>query len=493
VPPLPLSLPAAAAATGALATNATTAALQQKQQHGSYATLASRMRAMGWKVDLLTNFERQLLPPATKATTATTTVLVLGAPTRRFSRGELDALRRFLVERGGRLWLLAEGSDPAGDSLTTTTTTNLWRRLTGPLMGIAPRAREAVVRLAPWPAAPPLLARAAAAALEVAVAAEEEEDDGEEEQQEASVRRAVASLRRVRRAAATSGLCLHPRHALVSGGGGGGGGAGTTTTTTTTTILNRSVARAFLDPPDADEAHKDEPDPSFVFANGCPLDVFVEKATAATTTSAPAPLATPLLSSGRLCYPTDRPLMAAWEPQGAGGGGRALVVGSAAMFSDAWIGSSNGSGDNAPPAQNRCEGNRRLADWCLRWLGATAGEQLLDASDGAAARAAMGVVRAGGKAGKTGPSSSSSSSSSRYRRPPHALLPAVGALASRAGAAAVDGGGTSMPAVSLPPAAALRGDWRAMLDQAAFDEREDGGETTTADAAAAALLLRPLS
>jgi hypothetical protein len=564
VPPLPLPLPSATASA------AQAASPPAPRSVGSLATLASRMRAMGWKVDLLTDLERQLLPPppAHRAPATPIVVVVLAAPSRRFSRAELRALRRWLLERGGRLWLLAEGADPAGPSPSPACATNLWRRFAAPLLGAAPREGEAVARLAPWPAAPPLLARAAAAALEVAAAAGEEEEKEERDggggsesddgdlSTEAAVRRAVAALRRVRRAAATSGLCLHPRHALVGSqqqaAPPAGGGP-----RSSDTVLNRSVARVFQD---ADDGGL-EPNDSFVFANGCPLDVFVEAAGSSggggggagngAAATAAAGVATPLLASGRQCYPMDRPLMAAWEQHD--GNGRALVVGSAAMFSDAWLGGSSSSSSSGggsasappPPPPNRCDGNRRLADWCLRWLSAASsppsgGQQdesvllQLDAADGAAARAAMGVARktAGRQAAAKPAAAARPARPLRRPRPPHALLPAIGALASRVDAAVWAGADGQveqqqqqqqrrlgpppaaaaplppLPAVPLPPAGALRargggGDWRAALDTAAFGgvgpedgddaKEEETGSLDAAAALAARRLVRPLA
>jgi hypothetical protein len=63
--------------------------------------------------------------------------------------------------------------------------------------------------------------------------------------------------------------------------------------------------------------------------------------------------AVPVLSSGRMCYPMQRPLAAAWEAPPGGGGGRVLVLGSAAVFGDEWL--------------DR-EENARLADWAFKWL-----------------------------------------------------------------------------------------------------------------------------
>jgi len=539
-------------------------------------------------------------------------VAVLGAPTRRFSRAELEALRAFLLERGGRLWLLAEGADPAGGapaagSPDATPPTNLWHRLCLPLLGVAPRCGEAVVRSAPWPS-PPLLVRAAAAALEVAKMQEEARDEegegekGEGAQQEAdrggggghdghdgddgaaaAVRRAAAALRRVRRAAATSAMCLHPRHALVamgsageegwrvdddtapgpsinsddgnsqgntgdgssSGNGNGIGGNSSGDGILAGTVLNRSLARAFADGVDADGDECD--DCAFVFADGCPLDVFVGggaggagncggggggggsggRSGEGAAAAAGGGTATPLLSSGRQCYPADRPLMAAWsqhrQPRGKHGAeaivrpcGRALVVGSAAAFSDAWLrGRSNGSGGNVGNGNggangdgggngNRCDGNRRLADWCLRWLSSASASCELHPGDGAAARAAVGVAP---------PAPPRGFRPSTGRRPPHALAPAVGALACRVGAGGEAAAG-GLPVVVMPPAEAMRcgggggGDWRAMLDAGAFDgagwrrgragaaagRRAERQEPSLATAAAelAAEMMRPL-
>jgi intraflagellar transport protein 52 len=80
----------------------------------------------------------------------------------------------------------------------------------------------------------------------------------------------------------------------------------------------------------------------FVYPHGCTL-----------TVQAPA---VALLSSGRICYPMQRPLAAAWEgPPGPGGarGGRLLVFGSAQLFDDAWL--------------DR-EANGRLMEWAFKWL-----------------------------------------------------------------------------------------------------------------------------
>ncbi|GBF92313.1 hypothetical protein Rsub_05515 [Raphidocelis subcapitata] len=125
---------------------------------------------------------------------------------------------------------------------------------------------------------------------------------------------------------------MHPKEAFVTDG-----------------VLNRSVLQ------DGGGAAVASPDPSgkprgskaggvsgglaFVYPRGCTLAV--------------QPPAVPLLSSGRVCYPMQRPLAAAWEAQPGGGGGRVLVLGSAAVFDDAWL--------------DR-EGNARLADWAFKWL-----------------------------------------------------------------------------------------------------------------------------
>jgi intraflagellar transport protein 52 len=80
----------------------------------------------------------------------------------------------------------------------------------------------------------------------------------------------------------------------------------------------------------------------FVYPHGCTL-----------TVQRPA---VPLLSSGCICFPMQRPLAAAWEgPPLAGGGrgGRLLVFGSVQLFDDRWLDK---------------EANARLMEWAFKWL-----------------------------------------------------------------------------------------------------------------------------
>jgi len=60
-----------------------------------------------------------------------------------------------------------------------------------------------------------------------------------------------------------------------------------------------------------------------------------------------------VLSSGKICYPMQRPLAAAWEAQPGSGGGRLLVLGAAQAFDDQWLDK---------------EDNARLMDWVFKWL-----------------------------------------------------------------------------------------------------------------------------
>ncbi|KAF6258344.1 hypothetical protein COO60DRAFT_1270809 [Scenedesmus sp. NREL 46B-D3] len=76
----------------------------------------------------------------------------------------------------------------------------------------------------------------------------------------------------------------------------------------------------------------------FVYPYGCTLSV--------------QPPAVPILSTGKISYPMQRPLGACWssaEP----GGGRLLVLGAAGLFDDAWLDK---------------EDNSRLSDFVFRWL-----------------------------------------------------------------------------------------------------------------------------
>ncbi|GAQ81859.1 hypothetical protein KFL_000930050 [Klebsormidium nitens] len=61
--------------------------------------------------------------------------------------------------------------------------------------------------------------------------------------------------------------------------------------------------------------------------------------------------AVPILSTGKIAYPMHRPIGAVW--QGQAGQGRVAVLGSALMFSDAWLDK---------------EENGKLADFLFRWL-----------------------------------------------------------------------------------------------------------------------------
>ncbi len=74
----------------------------------------------------------------------------------------------------------------------------------------------------------------------------------------------------------------------------------------------------------------------FVYPHGCTLSV-----------QRPA---VPILSSGKIAYPMHRPLAAAWAGEG---GGRLLVLGSAAVFDDTWLDK---------------EDNSRLMEFVFRWL-----------------------------------------------------------------------------------------------------------------------------
>lgn len=76
----------------------------------------------------------------------------------------------------------------------------------------------------------------------------------------------------------------------------------------------------------------------FVYPYGCTLSV--------------QPPAVPILSTGKISYPMQRPLGACWsspEP----GGGRLLVLGAAGLFDDAWLDK---------------EDNSRLSDFVFKWL-----------------------------------------------------------------------------------------------------------------------------
>lgn len=85
---------------------------------------------------------------------------------------------------------------------------------------------------------------------------------------------------------------------------------------------------------------------AFVYPHGCTLTVQAA--------------AVPLLSSGRICYPMQRPLAAAWEAPPGSGGGRLLVLGSARMFDDRWLDK---------------EENARLMDWVFKWLRPVSGRR----------------------------------------------------------------------------------------------------------------------
>ncbi|KAI8467807.1 MAG: hypothetical protein J3K34DRAFT_460202 [Monoraphidium minutum] len=137
---------------------------------------------------------------------------------------------------------------------------------------------------------------------------------------------------------------MHPKEALVvdgllnrgllAGGGGGGSGGGKAA------VLAAQRERQLLEAgAPAGGGGLLAGALEFVYPHGCSL-----------TVQSPA---VPLLSSGRICYPTQRPLAAAWEAPPGSGGGRLLVVGSARLFDDRWLDK---------------EANARLMDWAFKWL-----------------------------------------------------------------------------------------------------------------------------
>lgn len=127
---------------------------------------------------------------------------------------------------------------------------------------------------------------------------------------------------------------MHPKEALVvdgllnrsllTGAGGGKGPAGSSTLTDQQQQEMQAAQKGSLE---------------FVYPYGCTL-----------TVQRPA---VPLLASGRICYPMQRPLAAAWEAQPGSGGGRILVIGSAQLFDDRWLDK---------------EANARIMDWAFKWL-----------------------------------------------------------------------------------------------------------------------------
>jgi intraflagellar transport protein 52 len=133
---------------------------------------------------------------------------------------------------------------------------------------------------------------------------------------------------------------MHPKEALVVDGvlnrslllgAGGGGGSGSSKGTPAAVARQRQQ--------DAASGPVQPGGLEFVYPHGCTL-----------TVQAPA---VPLLSSGRICYPMQRPLAAGWEAPAGSGGGRLLVLGSCRLFDDRWLDK---------------EANARLMDWAFKWL-----------------------------------------------------------------------------------------------------------------------------
>ena len=133
---------------------------------------------------------------------------------------------------------------------------------------------------------------------------------------------------------------MHPKEALVSTG-----------------IVNREIARFALDPGSAGEGSQSSAAEAadavpFVYPYGATLNV-----------QKPA---VPVLSTGHICFPVNRPVGAAYCDEH--GGGRLLVLGSVHLFHDDFL---------------EKEANARIMEFCMQWLAGAAGLTLhhLDADD----------------------------------------------------------------------------------------------------------------